>query len=218
MSISWLAATSTDMSGLREMSMSRYMVDKATGPENKEGRQILDCAEAGGPCTGHHNVAQMATSYRCSLWPPNAHTTQGQDLKKRHTPSRAIWFWVLARHHQAWADLVWRWRCSVGLSASPRLDRVRNEDVRRRIGVSPIVEKMCEAWLRWQWPHHQKRWWYSGENSIQLSPPGQRPRGLSKKRWLDRLAEEMHIVNINILHLFYQNLFKQEYCDIYNLK
>ncbi len=95
-----------------------------------------------------------------------------------------------------------------------RLDRVRNEDVRRRMGVSPIVEKMCEAWLRWY--GHIIR---SGDDTVaktayNLSPPGRRPRGLSKKRWLDRLAEEMHIVIINILHLFYQNLFKQEYCDI----
>ncbi len=53
---------------------------------------------------GQHGVAQMATSYRRSLWPPNAHTTQGQDLQNRHTPSRAIWFRMLASHHQAWAD------------------------------------------------------------------------------------------------------------------
>ena len=83
-------------------------------------------------------------------------------------------------------------RWSLGLT---RLDHVMNTDVRKRMGVAPIVEKMREARLRWH--GHVVR---SDANSVartalRLDPPGQRPRGRPKKRWMDRINEDMKIVN-----------------------
>ncbi len=62
--------------------------------------------------------------------------------------------------------------------------------------VEPIVDKMCEGRLRWY--GHIIR---SGDDTVaktayNLSPPRRRPRDRSKKWWLDRLAEDMHFVNI----------------------
>ncbi len=55
---------------------------------------------------------------------------------------------------------------------------------------------MCEARLRWY--DHIIR---SGDDTVvktayNLSPLGRRPHGHQKKRWLDCLAEDMHLVNI----------------------
>ncbi len=63
-------------------------------------------------------------------------------------------------------------------------------------GVAPIVDKMREDRLRWY--GHIIR---SGDDTVakiayNLSPPGWRPRGRPKKRWLDHLAEDKHLVNI----------------------
>ncbi len=62
-----------------------------------------------------------------------------------------------------------------------RLYLVRNEDVRKILGVAPISEKMSEARLCW-YGHVV----HSGEESVagralQLSPDGRRPRGQSKE-------------------------------------
>ena len=35
------------------------------------------------------------------------------------------------------------------MSGHTRLDKIRNEDIRERVGVAPIVEKMVESRLRW---------------------------------------------------------------------
>ena len=37
-----------------------------------------------------------------------------------------------------------------------RLDRVRNNDIRDRLGVAPIEEKLIQHWLRW-FGHVQRR-------------------------------------------------------------
>ncbi|XP_056107178.1 uncharacterized protein LOC130085442 [Rhinichthys klamathensis goyatoka] len=84
-------------------------------------------------------------------------------------------------------------RWSLGLT---RFDRVMNEDVRRRMGVVPIVQKMREARLCWYGHVIRSGDETTVKTAYNLSPPGQRPRGRQKKRWLDRLAEDMRAVNI----------------------
>ncbi len=170
MSISWLAATSTDMSGLREMSMSRYMVDKATGPKIKRADKFSIAQKQ----VGHARVIttwlkwRQVTGVLCDHQMHIHIQTQGQDLKKRHVPSRAIWFRVLASHHQAWADPLWYGDEDAPLVSLPH-------------AIGPCQEWRCpkahghvahsrkDVWslTTLVWPHHQKRWWYSGENSIQ---------------------------------------------------
>lgn len=98
-----------------------------------------------------------------------------------------------ARHEQALNTMEMRMlRWSIGLT---RWDRVTNVDVRKRLGVAPIVEKMRETRLRWY--GHVMR---SDEDSIartalRYDPPGQRPRGRPKKRWMDRIKDDMKTTN-----------------------
>ncbi|XP_063348692.1 uncharacterized protein LOC134640721 [Pelmatolapia mariae] len=77
-----------------------------------------------------------------------------------------------------------------------RLDRARNEDVRKRGGVTPITDKMREVRLRWY--GHVAR---SDKNSIaktaqQLDLGGNRPRGRPKKPWMDRIKDDMKAANV----------------------
>jgi len=84
-------------------------------------------------------------------------------------------------------------RWNLGLT---RLDHVTNIDVRTQLKVAPITEKMRQARLRW-YGHVMRR----GEEAVvrtalRLEPAGRRPRGRPKKRWLDRINEDLRIVNL----------------------
>ncbi|VDO80293.1 unnamed protein product [Heligmosomoides polygyrus] len=68
-----------------------------------------------------------------------------------------------------------------------RLNRVRNDTIRQRIGVAPIADKLREARLRCY--GHILR---SNDDTVRkiglnLEVPGKRSRGRPKQRWLDTL-------------------------------
>ncbi|XP_039627278.1 uncharacterized protein LOC120540503 [Polypterus senegalus] len=99
-----------------------------------------------------------------------------------------------AKHEQALHTMEMRMlRWCLGLTC---WDQVMNEDVRKRLGIAPIMEKMREARLRW-YGHVV----CADDNSVaktamRLDPGDQRPRGRPKKRWMDRIKEDMKIVNL----------------------
>lgn len=94
------------------------------------------------------------------------------------------------KHQQALHTMEMRMlRWSLGL------DQVMNEDVQKVLGVAPIIEKMREAHLHW-YGHVVRR----GEESVarralRLSPDGQQPHGQPKKRWMDRIKEDIKQIN-----------------------
>ena len=76
-------------------------------------------------------------------------------------------------------------------SGVTRLDHIRNEDIRDRYGVAPIVEKLRERRLRWY--GHAIR---ANENSLakiglNIEVDGKRPKGRPKQRWLDTLDGDL---------------------------
>jgi len=117
----------------------------------------------------YRSVVWPAALYGCECWPAGAN-------HKR----------VL--HAMEMRMLRW----NLGLT---RLDKVTNIDVRTQLKVAPITEKMRLARLRW-YGHVMRR----GEEAVvrtafRLEPAGRRHRG-RPKRWLDRINEDLRIVNI----------------------
>lgn len=84
-------------------------------------------------------------------------------------------------------------RWSLGLTL---LDHAVNEDVRRRLGVAPIQDKMREARLRWYGHVARADAGSVARRALDLSPDGQRPRGRPKKRWMDCLRDDMRLVGV----------------------
>ena len=79
-------------------------------------------------------------------------------------------------------------RWSLGLT---RLDRQRNDDVRKRFGVVPIVDKMREGRLRW-YGHVMRRPTESVARSAhEMVVKGKRPQGRPKTRWMDVIKKDM---------------------------
>ena len=84
-------------------------------------------------------------------------------------------------------------RWALGLT---RLDHGMNEDVRRVMGVAPITEKMREAHLRWYGHVVRSDEQLMVKMALRLSPDGPQPRRRPKKRWLDRLKEDIRLANV----------------------
>jgi len=103
--------------------------------------------------------------------------------------------WPAATNHEkalhAMEMRMLRW--SLGLSL---LDHATNVDVRGLLQVAPIQAKMRQARLRW-FGHVMRRDDQSVvRTALRVDPAGQRPRGRPKKRWLDRLNEDMMTMNV----------------------
>lgn len=100
---------------------------------------------------------------------------------------------VLTTHEQALNTMEMRMlRWSLRIT---RRDHVSNKDIRKRLGVAPIKEKMLESRLRWY--GHVIR---SDENSVAktamiIDPEGCRPRGRPMKRWMDKIKEDIKTIN-----------------------
>ncbi len=71
-----------------------------------------------------------------------------------------------------------------------------NEDVRKTMGVPPIMEKMREARLRWYGHVVRSEEESIAKRALCLNMEGKRPRGRPKKRWMDRMKEDMKHDNV----------------------
>ncbi|VDP07376.1 unnamed protein product [Heligmosomoides polygyrus] len=64
-----------------------------------------------------------------------------------------------------------------------RLDRIRNEAIRQKFGVTPIADKMREARLRWYGHVLRGKEDSVRKMGLELEVLGKRPRGRPKQRW-----------------------------------
>ena len=77
-----------------------------------------------------------------------------------------------------------------------RLDRIRNEEIRRRLNVMPIEALLRQGRLRW-YGHVQRR---DDGNAIRravsMALPGKRKRGRPRKTWKQQITEDMMIQGV----------------------
>ena len=98
-------------------------------------------------------------------------------------------------------------RWTIGVT---RLDRIRTEVVRERLGVAPIVDKMRESRLRWL-GHVERRENDSVINTARnLNVEGVRPRGRPKLRWKDTVEKDMKEMGIGISLAKYREKWKKK--------
>ncbi len=84
-------------------------------------------------------------------------------------------------------------RWTLGLT---RWDQVKNEDVRKTMGVALIMEKMKEERLRWYGHVVRSKEESIAKRAMRLNTEGKRPRGRPKNRWMDRIKEDMRHDNV----------------------
>ena len=88
-------------------------------------------------------------------------------------------------------------------------DKIRNEKIRRRCGVTDIVDKMREARLRW-FGHMLRR---EGDEpvkmALEMKVEGHRGRGRSRQRWMDCVRTDMELKGLKEEDAENRNLWTQ---------
>ena len=78
-----------------------------------------------------------------------------------------------------------------------KLDRIRNEVIRKEMGVNTIVKKTEEARLRY-YGHLQRRDEnHAGKLAMKIEVDGKRNKGRPKKRYKDKIKEDMKARDLN---------------------
>jgi len=84
-------------------------------------------------------------------------------------------------------------------------DKVRNEDIRSKIGVTPIEEKMRENHLRW-FDHVRRR--PADALAYQIRQV-KRANGRPKKTWMDVIRQDIEVKGLNDGILLYKNEWRK---------
>ncbi|VDO27187.1 unnamed protein product [Heligmosomoides polygyrus] len=99
---------------------------------------------------------------------------------------------------------ILRWTAGI-----TRLDRVRNESIRQRFGITPIFEKMREARLRWYGHFLRAKGDTVRKTGLNLDVPGRRPRRRPKQRWLDTLHQDLKMAGLHPDQAFDREKWRQ---------
>ncbi|MED6123750.1 hypothetical protein PIB30_118080 [Stylosanthes scabra] len=85
------------------------------------------------------------------------------------------------------------------MSGHTRLDKIRNEDIRKRVGVAPIIEKVVESRLRW-FEHVGKKPTDHPVRRVDLMEDGQevRGRGRSKKTIHEVVKRDLNVNGLSV--------------------
>ncbi|VDP25384.1 unnamed protein product [Heligmosomoides polygyrus] len=85
-----------------------------------------------------------------------------------------------------------RWTAGV-----TRLDRIRNDEIRRRLDLAPIADKLREACLRWYGHVLQASGDTVRKIGLSIDVPGKRPKGWPKQHWFDTLHVDLKVAGIH---------------------
>ena len=77
------------------------------------------------------------------------------------------------------------------MSGVTKLDRIRNARVRGTTKVGEISKKVQESRLKWYGHVLRKEDEYLGMRVMAMEVPGKRRRGRPKRRWLDRIGNDL---------------------------
>ena len=78
--------------------------------------------------------------------------------------------------------LILRWMCGV-----TKLDNIRHERIRWTTKVGEITKKVQERRLKWYGHVMTREEHYVGRRVMEMKVEWRRKRGISKKRWLDKV-------------------------------
>ena len=76
-------------------------------------------------------------------------------------------------------------RCLRKAAGKTRMDKIRNEDIRRRVNMQPAEQTANKNKIRW-WSHIKRMSPTSPQGkALVIQPEGRRPRGRARNRWED---------------------------------
>ena len=72
-----------------------------------------------------------------------------------------------------------------------KLDKIRNERIRRTTKVGEITKKVQERRLKWYGHVMRREEHYVGRRAMGMKVHGRRKRGRPKRRWLDKVKDDI---------------------------
>ena len=76
-------------------------------------------------------------------------------------------------------------RCLRKATGRTRMDKIRNEEIRRRVNMQPAEQTANKNKIRW-WSHHKRMAPTAPQSKVLvIQPEGRRPRGRAIHRWED---------------------------------
>ena len=76
-------------------------------------------------------------------------------------------------------------RCLREAAGNTRMDKIRNEEIRRRVNMQPAEQTANKNKIRW-WPHVKRMAPTAPQSkALVIHPEGRRPRGRPRNRWED---------------------------------
>ena len=72
-----------------------------------------------------------------------------------------------------------------------KLDKIRNERIRRTTKVGEITKKVQEMRLKWYGHVMRREEHYVGSRAMEMNVQGRRKRGRPKRRWLDKVKDDI---------------------------
>ena len=79
-----------------------------------------------------------------------------------------------------------QWMCGV-----TKLDKIRNERIRRTTKVGEITKKVQERMLKWYGHVMRREEHYVGRRAMEMKVQWRRKRGRPKRRWLDKVKDDI---------------------------
>ena len=79
-----------------------------------------------------------------------------------------------------------QWMCG-----DMKLDKIRNERIRGEMKVGEIAKKLQERRLKWYGHVMRREEHYIGRRAMEMKVQGRRKRGRPKRRWLDKVKDDI---------------------------
>ena len=77
------------------------------------------------------------------------------------------------------------------MSVVTKLDKIRNERIRRTTKVGEITKKVQERRLKWYGHATRREEHYVGSRTMVMKVQGRRKRGRPKRSWLDKVKDDI---------------------------
>ena len=121
------------------------------------------------PILGHKEISMITkTHIKKAIFTPNLH------YQSEH--------WTLTSTERQMSTTT-EMRCLRKAEVKTRMDKIRNEEIRRRVSMQPAEQTANKNKIRW-WSHIKRTAPTARQSkALVIQPEGRRPRGMPRNRW-----------------------------------
>jgi len=95
-------------------------------------------------------------------------------------------------------------RCLRRAAGVTRKDRIRNEEIRQRLGIKPVIQVIKEQQMKWFLHLTRMPWYYLPQRATLKRYSWYRARVRPRKRWSDGIKNSLKEMNVNFNDALYR--------------